>query len=72
MQRATTVLGATGQTLDASKAGLALLHRTLLRQALTLTFSDTFFALALCFIVALIAALFSKPFGNAAPPPDAH
>jgi DHA2 family multidrug resistance protein len=72
MQRATTVLGATGQTIDASKAGLALLHETLMRQALTLTFSDTFFALASCFIVALAAAMFSKPFGNTAPPPDAH
>ncbi|PMS35483.1 DHA2 family multidrug resistance protein [Trinickia symbiotica] len=72
MQRATDVLGATGQTIDASKADLALLHETLMRQALTLTFSDTFLALALCFIVALIAAAFAKPFGNTAPPPDAH
>jgi MFS transporter, DHA2 family, multidrug resistance protein len=28
--------------------------------------------LSLCFVVGLLSVLFSRPFGNAAPPPDAH
>jgi MFS transporter, DHA2 family, multidrug resistance protein len=72
MQRQTALLRATGQTIDAAHAGLALLNNMLMREALTLTFADTFLALASCFVVALVAALFSRPFGNAAPPPDAH
>ena len=35
-------------------------------------FSDTFLAVALCFGVAVVAMIFSRPFGLSAPPPDAH
>ncbi|TKC88474.1 DHA2 family efflux MFS transporter permease subunit [Trinickia terrae] len=62
-----------GDVLNAAGAGLGTLHALLLREALVLTFSDTFFALALCFVVALGSVLLSRPFGiNTAPPPDAH
>jgi DHA2 family multidrug resistance protein len=47
----------------------------MLREALTLTFSDTFLALTACFAVALVAVMFSGPFGNVGnqtPPPDSH
>jgi DHA2 family multidrug resistance protein len=27
---------------------------------------------SLCFVVGLLSVLFSRPFGNTAPPPDAH
>jgi len=39
---------------------------------LVLTYSDTFFVLSLCFVVAVGSLLFSNPISNAAPPPDAH
>ena len=61
-----------GDALNAAGAGLNVLHSLLMREALVLTFSDTFFALALCFVVALASVAFSRPFGNNAPPPDAH
>jgi MFS transporter, DHA2 family, multidrug resistance protein len=61
-----------GNALNAANAGLAQLHALLMREALVLTFSDTFFALSLCFVVGLLSVLLSRPFGNAAPPPDAH
>ncbi|KWE57311.1 disulfide bond formation protein DsbA [Burkholderia ubonensis] len=63
---------AAGDTLNAAQAGLANLHRLIFREALTLTYADAFYALALCFLVALIAVLFSKPISTSAPPPDAH
>lgn len=61
-----------GNVLNAAGAGLDALHALLLREALVLTFSDTFFVLALCFLVGLLSVLFSRPFGHTAPPPDAH
>ncbi|PMS14355.1 EmrB/QacA family drug resistance transporter [Trinickia dabaoshanensis] len=61
-----------GDTLDAAQAGLANLHHLIYREALTLTFADTFYALSLCFVVALVAVMFSKPILLTAPPPDAH
>ncbi len=62
-----------GDALNAANAGLDVLHSLLIREALVLTFSDTFFALALCFVVALVSVIFMRPFGiDTAPPPDAH
>jgi DHA2 family multidrug resistance protein len=61
-----------GDALNAANAGLGALHTLLMREALVLTFSDTFFALSLCFVVGLASVALSRPFGNTAPPPDAH
>ncbi|GGD80783.1 DHA2 family efflux MFS transporter permease subunit [Caballeronia grimmiae] len=61
-----------GDMLDGAAASLAALHALLMREALVLTFSDTFLAVSLCFAVGLISVFFSRPFGNTAPPPDAH
>jgi DHA2 family multidrug resistance protein len=61
-----------GDVLNAANAGLDQLHVLLMREALVLTFSDAFFAVSLCFVVGLLSVLFSRPFGNTAPPPDAH
>jgi MFS transporter, DHA2 family, multidrug resistance protein len=62
-----------GDALNAVNAGLGALNALVTREALVLTFSDTFFALALCFVVALASMFFSRPFDiNTAPPPDAH
>ncbi|HEY3599906.1 MAG TPA: DHA2 family efflux MFS transporter permease subunit [Paraburkholderia sp.] len=61
-----------GDAINGARGGLATLHSLLTREALVLTFSDTFLAVALCFAVALIAMLFSRPFGTSSPPPDAH
>jgi DHA2 family multidrug resistance protein len=64
--------GAAGDTLSATQTGIGMLHAMLMREALVLTFSDTFFVLALCFVVGLVSVMFCHPFGNKAPPPDAH
>ncbi len=61
-----------GNTLDAAQTGLAQLHAMVLREALVMTFSDTFFVLSLCFVVAIACVAFSRPITTAAPPPDAH
>src|SRR5581483_8670054 len=61
-----------GDTLNAAQAGLENLHRLVYREALTLTYADAFYALSLCFVVALVAVMFSKPISLSAPPPDAH
>jgi len=61
-----------GNTLNAAHAGLDLLHSLLMREALVLTFSDAFLAVALCFAVGLLSVAFSRPFGLTSPPPDAH
>jgi len=61
-----------GNTLDTAQAGLANLHHLIYREALTLTYADAYYALSLCFVVALIAVVFSKPISLNAPPPDAH
>jgi MFS transporter, DHA2 family, multidrug resistance protein len=61
-----------GDTLDVGAAGLAHLHALVLREALTLTFSDTFFVLSLCFVVALASVIFARPISLGGPPPDAH
>jgi DHA2 family multidrug resistance protein len=65
-------LSAAGNALDSGTAALARLHALVLREALVLTFSDTFFVLSLCFVVALASVLFSRPISTGAPPPDAH
>ncbi|CAM2154220.1 MFS transporter, DHA2 family, multidrug resistance protein [Pararobbsia alpina] len=62
-----------GNLLDGANASLGLLHQLALREALVLTFSDTFAAVAACFVVAVVLAVFSKSVKiAAAPPPDAH
>ncbi|MBV8259959.1 MAG: MFS transporter, partial [Paraburkholderia sp.] len=61
-----------GNALDAAAAGLAQLHALVLREALVMTFSDTFFVLSLCFVVAIACVAFSKPISLGGPPPDAH
>ena len=61
-----------GNTLDAAQTGLAQLHALVLREALVMTFSDTFFVLSLCFVVAIASVALSRPITTAAPPPDAH
>ncbi|GAB7522963.1 DHA2 family efflux MFS transporter permease subunit [Paraburkholderia sp. 2C] len=61
-----------GDMVNGLQGSVASLHALMMREALTLTFSDTFLAVALCFGVALFAMLFSKPFSFSAPPPDAH
>jgi DHA2 family multidrug resistance protein len=71
-QQSARLAAAGGDALNAASAGLDVLHSLLMREALVLTFSDTFLALALCFVVGLLSVAFSRPFGNTAPPPDAH
>ena len=71
-QQAAHLAAVGGDALNAATAGLDVLHGLLMREALVLTFSDTFLAVALCFVVGLASVLFSRPFGNTAPPPDAH
>ncbi|PRY05981.1 DHA2 family efflux MFS transporter permease subunit [Paraburkholderia sp. BL25I1N1] len=61
-----------GNAVDATQSGLASLQHLIFREALTLTFSDTFYVLSLCFVVAVVSVFFSNPFSNSAPPPDAH
>jgi DHA2 family multidrug resistance protein len=63
-----------GNLLDGANASLGLLHQLAMREALTLTFSDTFAAVAVCFFFAFFLALFAKSVrvGPNAPPPDAH
>jgi DHA2 family multidrug resistance protein len=61
-----------GNAIDAAEAGLAQLHALVLREALVMTFSDTFFVLSLCFLFAIASVAFSKPISLGAPPPDAH
>ncbi|RQH03836.1 DHA2 family efflux MFS transporter permease subunit [Paraburkholderia dinghuensis] len=61
-----------GDALNTGAAGLARLQALVLREALVLTFSDTFFVLSLCFVVALASVMFSQPISPGGPPPDAH
>jgi DHA2 family multidrug resistance protein len=61
-----------GDALNATQSGLANLHALVMREALVLTYSDTFYVLSLCFLVAIVSVFFSQPISNAAPPPDAH
>jgi MFS transporter, DHA2 family, multidrug resistance protein len=61
-----------GDALNATQSGLANLHALVLRESLVLTYSDTFYVLSLCFLVAIVSVFFSRPISNAAPPPDAH
>ncbi|CAB3767177.1 DHA2 family efflux MFS transporter permease subunit [Paraburkholderia humisilvae] len=70
--QATRLSEVAGDTLNAANGGLSLLHSLLMREALTLTFADAFLAVALCFLVGLVSAFFTRPVGDAAPPPDAH
>ncbi|CAB3752175.1 DHA2 family efflux MFS transporter permease subunit [Paraburkholderia solisilvae] len=70
---AAQLTAAGGDVVNGVQGSVVVLHQLLMREALTLTFADTFLAVALCFGVALLAMLFSKPFSvNGAPPPDAH
>jgi DHA2 family multidrug resistance protein len=71
-QQAARLAAIGGDTLNAGHAGLDLLHTLLMREALVLTFSDAYLAVALCFVVALVSVAFSRPFGLNVPPPDAH
>lgn len=61
-----------GDALNASNAGLASLHAMVMREALVMTFSDTFFALSLCFVVGILSVFFSRPIAGGPPSPDAH
>jgi MFS transporter, DHA2 family, multidrug resistance protein len=61
-----------GDALNAANAGLGSLHALLMREALVLTFSDTFYVVAACFAVGLLSVLFTHSFGNRPPPPEAH
>lgn len=61
-----------GNVLSGPQAGLELLHNVAMREALTLTFSDAYFAVACCFVVAIGCALFVRRLDTATPPPDAH
>jgi len=63
---------AAGNTLNAAQAALGQLHHLVYTEALTLTYADAFYALSLCFVIALFAVTFSKPISLSAPPPDAH
>jgi DHA2 family multidrug resistance protein len=71
-QQAARLAAIGGDTLNAGHAGLDVLHTLLMREALVLTFSDAYLAVALCFVVALLSVAFSHPFGLNVPPPDAH
>jgi DHA2 family multidrug resistance protein len=71
-QQAAHLAASAGDALNAADASVAMLHALLMREALTLTFSDTFFVLALCFLVGLISVVFSRPIGHQEPSPDAH
>jgi MFS transporter, DHA2 family, multidrug resistance protein len=48
------------------------LQAMVFREALVMTFSDTFYVLALCFAVAIGSVIFSRPIASAPPSPDAH
>jgi MFS transporter, DHA2 family, multidrug resistance protein len=61
-----------GNALDATQAGLANLHALVFREALVMTFSDTFYVLAMCFAVGIVSVIFVRPIGAAPPSPDAH
>jgi DHA2 family multidrug resistance protein len=65
-------MAAAGDALNAAQASLANLHRLVYREALTLTYADVYYVLSLCFVVALLAVLFTNPISMAPPPPDAH
>ena len=71
-QQAERLSHVAGDTLNAAHASMGMLHSLLIREALTLTFADTFLAVALCFGVGLVCAFFTRTIANAAPPPDAH
>ena len=62
-----------GDLLNGVQASLGQLHALAMREAMVLTFSDTFAAVAACFVVGFALAVFAKPLKlGAAPPPDAH
>jgi DHA2 family multidrug resistance protein len=61
-----------GDALNATNAGLASLHTLVFREALVMTFSDTFYVLAMCFAVGIVSVIFVRPIGAAPPSPDAH
>ncbi|WP_179401315.1 DHA2 family efflux MFS transporter permease subunit [Burkholderia guangdongensis] len=65
-------MAAAGDALNAAQASLATLHRIVYREALTLTYADVYYVLSMCFVVALVAVLFTNPISMAPPPPDAH
>ncbi|MGF6904722.1 DHA2 family efflux MFS transporter permease subunit [Paraburkholderia sp. GAS348] len=70
---ASAQLGAVaGDVLAAPRAGLAYLNNLIMREALTMTFSDAYFAVASCFVLAIACAVFARPIDGAVPPPDAH
>jgi DHA2 family multidrug resistance protein len=71
-QQAERLSHVAGDTLNAANASMSMLQSLVMREALTLTFADTFLAVALCFGVGLICAFFTRVVTHAAPPPDAH
>ncbi|MGN6669293.1 MAG: DHA2 family efflux MFS transporter permease subunit [Trinickia sp.] len=71
-QQTTYWTSVAGDTLNAAQATLANLHHLIYREALTLSYADAFYVLSLCFVVALVAVMFSKPISLSAPPSDAH
>jgi len=74
LAHAQSVLVAHGMSpTEAPRAALALLARTVERQANVLAFRDVFLALlAVAASSLLLLALFQRPRRGAAPPPDAH
>jgi len=58
-----------GDAMNAVNAGLGLLHALIMREALVLTFSDIFFVVSLCFVVALFSVPFTRSFALPVPPP---
>jgi DHA2 family multidrug resistance protein len=72
-QQAARLAAAGGDALNGVSAGLSMLHSLMMREALVLTFADTFYAVAVCLAVGLISVFFTHPFGvGSAPPVDAH
>jgi DHA2 family multidrug resistance protein len=72
-QQAARLAAAGGDALNGVSAGLSMLHSLLMREALVLTFADTFYAVAVCLAVGFISVFFTHPFGvGSAPPVDAH
>jgi DHA2 family multidrug resistance protein len=66
-------LAQTGMIANPAQAGLDSLKNLVMREALVMTFSDTFLIIALCFVIGLVCVFLSKPMKPAAAPiADAH
>jgi DHA2 family multidrug resistance protein len=71
-QQAAHLAAVGGDAINGVAATLSMLHSLLMREALVMTFSDAFFMVAVCIAVGFVSVFFTRPFGNTAPPPDAH